>query len=76
MTLKLEVQPQQYEALAIILKAMNITFVHTEAEEAYERKVEDNLLKTMLAYEAEGIKYSTEEETTSWIEEQKKELGI
>jgi hypothetical protein len=76
MTLKLEVQPQQYEALAIVLRAMNITFVNTEADEAYERKVEDNLLKIMLAYEAEGAAYLTEEKTMQIHNENRQRLGV
>lgn len=76
MTLQIEVTQQQYEAVAIVLKAMNIPIIDTDAEQAYEQKVEDNLLKIMLDYEKEGVEVLSEEETMDWLSAERQKFGI
>lgn len=76
MILKVNVLPKQYEALSIVLKAMKIQFEVSEAEEAYEKKVQENLLKTMLQYEKEGLEISNSKQTNVWLNTEKVFLGI
>lgn len=76
MILKIDLLPVQFEALAIVLKAMKIRYYIDEAEEAYERKVDENLLKMMLEQEKEGLKLLSHEESLRIHIQEKTRLGL
>jgi len=74
--LKVDLLPTQFEALAIVLKAMKIRYYIDEAEEAYERKVDENLLKMMLEQEKEGLKLLSHEASMRIHIQEKTRLGL
>jgi len=76
MVLKINLLPKQYEALAIILKAMNINFEIEGEVDDYTKKVDENLLRILSDYENKGMEVYSQEKTVNWIAEEKRKLDL
>ncbi|MDX2189934.1 MAG: hypothetical protein SFY32_08730 [Bacteroidota bacterium] len=76
MIVTLNVLPKQFAALSIVLKAMKIPFNIEEGSEAYEKKVDENLLKIMMEEEKRGLELYSHKESLSIHQQKKKRLEV